>query len=208
MLAAPWFHMGVMKPWMLRPRPQKNMRARDHRHRWPGRVPRIRHTPAIQPVQRHRWNGSDSFRSHWAGRRRHTVAKACQARMLHPSAAAKRGSRRPWSWRSRAASCRPRRHAAVITTTQAPTTVAWNAEPASKWCIQACPDMARAYDNPAPVASGGGRCSWRNWPQAAAMSLPRLARMWQLTPRSRSTRWKVSTSGVWGRSNGRPLTSL
>ena len=46
--------------------------------------------------------------------------------------------------------------------------------------------------------------SCRNWPQAAAMSRPRLARMWTLMPASLSTPRKPRTSPSTGRLKGKP----
>ena len=52
-----------------------------------------------------------------------------------------------------------------------------------------------AYDATARPA----RCSWRSWPQAAAMSRPRLARMCVFTPASTNRRWNRRTSPSAGR---------
>ena len=52
------------------------------------------------------------------------------------------------------------------------------------------------------------RASCRSCPHAAAMSRPRLARMWTFTCFARRTSWNACTSPEVGRANGTPSTSL
>ncbi len=53
-----------------------------------------------------------------------------------------------------------------------------------------------------------GPVSCRSCPHAAAISRPRLARIWLFTPRASRIFWNRSTSSVRGRLNGIPATSL
>ena len=67
---------------------------------------------------------------------------------------------------------------------------------------------ARRRDRSTHAAAAHARASCRNCPHAAAMSRPRLARMWLFTCLARRTSWNRRTSSVPGRAKGMPSTSL
>jgi len=66
----------------------------------------------------------------------------------------------------------------------------------------------RSGDRANHAAAAHARASCRNCPHAAAMSRPRLARMWLFTCLARRTSWNRRTSSVPGRAKGMPSTSL
>jgi hypothetical protein len=70
------------------------------------------------------------------------------------------------------------------------------------------PKRLPAPKEAAAAATAQIRASCRNCPHAAAMSRPRLARMWTFTCFARRTSWNACTSPEVGRANGTPSTSL
>ena len=66
----------------------------------------------------------------------------------------------------------------------------------------------RRGDRSTHAATAHARASCRNCPHAAAMSRPRLARIWLFTCLVRRISWNRRTSSVPGRTKGTPSTSL